>query len=345
MERNVFVLIKIGINGFGRIGKMVLRAALERSEEFVVTGINDPFISADYMVYMLKYDTPHGKINCNIKSGNGIIYVDGKAISVFSEKDPQNIPWSTVNAEYIVESTGVFCTTVKASEHLRGGAKKVIISAPAKDSKTPTFVCGVNLDKYDPSMNVVSNASCTTNCLAPLAKVINDNFGIIEGLMTTVHATTNTQNTVDGISSKDWRGGRAAIDNIIPSSTGAAKACGLVIPELSGKLTGMSFRVPVINVSVVELTCRLQKSTTYKEICEVIKNASQGEMKGILGYTDELVVSSDFLGDPHASIFDEKAGIMLNGNFVKLVSWYDNEWGYSCKVLDLINHMYQIDNN
>ena len=335
--------VKIGINGFGRIGRMVLRAALERPEEFVVTGINDPFINVDYMVYMLKYDTVHGKLGCDIRSEKGMLYVDGKAINIFSEKDPQNIPWSTVGAEYIVESTGVFCTSEKASAHLKGGAKKVVISAPAKDSETPTFVCGVNLDKYEPSMNIVSNASCTTNCLAPLAKVINDNFGIIEGLMTTVHATTSTQNTVDGISSKDWRGGRAASTNIIPSSTGAAKACGLVIPELKGKLTGMSFRVPVVDVSVVDLTCRLQKSTTYEEICETIKRASSNEMKGILGYTDEMVVSSDFLGDPHTSIFDEKAGIMLNSNFVKLVSWYDNEWGYSCKILDLISHMHSVD--
>jgi len=292
---------------------------------------------------MLKYDTAHGKLGCDIRSENGMLYVDGKAINIFSEKDPQNIPWSTVGAEYIVESTGVFCTSEKASAHLKGGAKKVVISAPAKDSETPTFVCGVNLDKYEPSMNIVSNASCTTNCLAPLAKVINDNFGIIEGLMTTVHATTSTQNTVDGLSSKDWRGGRAASTNIIPSSTGAAKACGLVIPELKGKLTGMSFRVPVVDVSVVDLTCRLQKSTTYEEICETIKRASSNEMKGILGYTDEMVVSSDFLGDPHTSIFDEKAGIMLNSNFVKLVSWYDNEWGYSCKILDLISHMHSVD--
>lgn len=337
--------VKIGINGFGRIGRMVLRAAIERPEEFIVTGINDPFIAADYMVYMLKYDSAHGKLKCDVRAENGMLYVNGKAINVFAEKDPQNIPWSNVGAEYIVESTGVFCTSEKASAHLKGGAKKVIISAPAKDSETPTFVCGVNLDKYDSAMNVVSNASCTTNCLAPLAKVINDNFGIIEGLMTTVHATTSTQNTVDGLSSKDWRGGRAASTNIIPSSTGAAKACGLVIPELKGKLTGMSFRVPVVDVSVVDLTCRLQKSTTYEEICQVIRNASQNEMSGILGYTNEMVVSSDFLTDPHTSIFDEKAGIMLNSNFVKLVSWYDNEWGYSCKILDLISHMYKVDNN
>ncbi len=337
--------IKVGINGFGRIGRMVLRAAIERPEEFLVMGINDPFINIDYMVYMLKYDTAHGKIGCDVRSENNMLYVNGRAINVFSEKDPKNIPWGTVNAEYIVESTGVFCTSEKAAAHLLGGAKKVVISAPAKDAETPTFVCGVNLDKYETSMNIVSNASCTTNCLAPLAKVINDNFGILEGLMTTVHATTSTQNTVDGISSKDWRGGRAASTNIIPSSTGAAKACGLVIPELRGKLTGMSFRVPVVDVSVVDLTCRLQRAATYEEICEVIRRASQNEMNGILGYTDEMVVSSDFLGDSRTSIFDEKAGIMLNSNFVKLVSWYDNEWGYSCKVLDLIRYMYSIDNN
>ncbi len=337
--------IKIGINGFGRIGRMVLRAALEDPQKYIVTGINDPFINPDYMAYMLKYDTVHGKLNCNLRAENGMLYIDGKAINVFSEKDPQNIPWENVGAEYIVESTGVFCTSEKANAHLKAGAKKVVISAPAKDTQTPIFVCGVNLDKYEPSMDIVSNASCTTNCLAPLAKVINDNFGIIEGLMTTVHATTSTQNTVDGLSAKDWRGGRAAGTNIIPSSTGAAKACGLVIPELQGKLTGMSFRVPVVDVSVVDLTCRLQKSTTYEEICEVLRSASQNEMHGVLGYTDEMVVSSDFIGNPHTSIFDEKAGIMLNSSFVKLVAWYDNEWAYSCKVLNLISHMYSVDNS
>ncbi len=336
--------IKIGINGFGRIGRMVLRAAVSQPEKFVITGINDPFVNVDYMAYMLKYDTTHGKMDCNVKSENGLLYVNDTPINVFAEKNPENIPWSNVNAEYVVESTGVFCTTEKASAHLNAGAKKVVISAPAKDKVTPTFVCGVNLDKYDSSMNIVSNASCTTNCLAPLAKIINDNFGIEEGLMTTVHATTSTQNTVDGLSSKDWRGGRAAGSNIIPSSTGAAKACGLVIPELQGKLTGMSFRVPVVDVSVVDLTCRLTKSTTYEEICKVVKNASEKEMRGILGYTDEMVVSSDFIGNSHTSIFDEKAGIMLNSNFVKLVSWYDNEWAYSCKVLDLIFHMWKVDN-
>ncbi len=336
--------IKIGINGFGRIGRMVLRASLNEPS-IEIMGINDPFVSADYMAYMLKYDSVQGKPDAQIKSENGLLYVNGTMINVFAEKDPKNIPWKTVGAEYIVESTGVFCTSEKSDAHLKAGAKKVIISAPAKDTITPTFVCGVNLEKYESSMNIVSNASCTTNCLAPLAKVVNDNFGIVEGLMTTVHAITSTQNTVDGPSAKDWRGGRAAGCNIIPSSTGAAKACALVIPELKGKLTGMSFRVPVPNVSVVDLTCKLEKSATYEDICEVIKRASENEMKGILGYTDEMVVSSDFCGNSHTSVFDEKAGIMLNSNFVKLVAWYDNEWAYSCKIIELIKHMYKIDNN
>ena len=336
--------IKIGINGFGRIGRLVFRAAVSQPEKFEIVGVNDPFIDLDYMVYMVKYDTVHGRFNGEIKAENGKLVVNGKAISVFAEKDPSCIPWGTVQAEYVVESTGVFCTTEKASAHLKGGAKKVIISAPAKDKETPTFVCGVNLDKYTKDMTIVSNASCTTNCLAPLTKVINDKFGIVEGLMTTVHATTNTQKTVDAPSSKDWRGGRAAAGNIIPSSTGAAKACALVLPEVQGKLTGMSFRVPTLDVSVVDLTCRLEKSTTYEEICAAVKEASENEMKGILGYTDEAVVSSDFYSDPRTSIFDAKAGIMLNDHFVKLVSWYDNEWGYSNKVLDLISHMFEVDN-
>ena len=336
--------INIGINGFGRIGRMVLRVALNNPDKFNIAGINDPFISSDYMAYMLKYDTTHGSIKNKVRGENGVLYIDENPISVFSEKNPENIPWKTVNADYIVESTGVFCTSEKASAHLKAGAKKVIISAPAKDTITPTFVCGVNLDNYSTDMNIVSNASCTTNCLAPLAKVINDNYGIVEGLMTTVHAITSTQNTVDGLSSKDWRGGRAAGNNIIPSSTGAAKACALVIPELKGKLTGMSFRVPVVNVSVVDLTCRLEKSVSYDEICRTIRNASQNEMKNIIGYTDELNVSSDFCGNPHTCVFDEKAGIMLNENFVKLVAWYDNEWAYSCKVLDLISYMNTKDN-
>ena len=331
--------IKIGINGFGRIGRMVMRAALEYPDKFEVVGINDPFVDSDYMAYLLSYDTVHGKLNRNIRGENGILYIDDQAINTFSEKSPSNIPWGTVGASYVIESTGVFCTTESASEHLKAGAKKVVISAPAKDNITPTFVCGVNLDKYESHMNVVSNASCTTNCLAPLAKVINDNFGIEEGLMTTVHAVTNTQNPVDGISLKDWRGGRAAFGNIIPSSTGAAKAVGLVIPELKGKLTGISFRVPVLNVSAVDLTCKLKRGTNYSEICSVIRKASMTSLKGILGYTDQASVSSDFCGNSNTSIFDEKAGLMLNDHFVKLVSWYDNEFAYSCKLLDLVLYM------
>ena len=337
--------IKIGINGFGRIGSLVFRAAISRPEVFEVVGINDPFIDLDYMVYMTKYDTIHGKFDGCVKAENGKLVVNSNSINVYACKDPSEIPWSECGAEYIVESTGVFCTTEKASAHFKGGAKKVVISAPAKDKETPTFVCGVNQDKYTKDMKVVSNASCTTNCLAPLSKVINDKFGIVEGLMTTVHATTATQKTVDGPSMKDWRGGRAAAGNIIPSSTGAAKACALVIPELQGKLTGMSFRVPTLDVSVVDLTCRLEKSTTYEEICAAVKEASEGELKGILGYTEDLVVSSDFYSDSRTSIFDAKAGIMLNPNFVKLVAWYDNEWGYSNKILNLIEHMVKVDNN
>ncbi len=336
--------IKIGINGFGRIGRLVFRAAVSQPDEFQIVGINDPFIGTDYMVYMVKYDSVHGKFDGEISSGEGEIVVNGRTIKVYSEKDPSQIPWAECGADYVVESTGVFCTTEKASAHLKAGAKKVVISAPAKDSETPTFVCGVNLEKYNKDMNIVSNASCTTNCLAPLAKVINDKFGIVEGLMTTVHATTATQKTVDGPSAKDWRGGRAASGNIIPSSTGAAKACALVIPELKGKLTGMSFRVPTLDVSVVDLTCRLEKSTTYDEICKAVREASENEMDGILGYTEDAVVSSDFVTDPRTSIFDAKAGIMLNENFVKLVSWYDNEWGYSNKILMLIKHMVEVDN-
>lgn len=337
--------IKIGINGFGRIGRMILRAALKNPGKFQIVGINDPFVTPEYMAYLLKYDSVHGTLEKEVKEENGILSVDGLNINTFSEKLPQDIPWSTIGADYVVESTGVFCTTEKASGHFKSGAKKVVISAPSKDEITPTFVCGVNLDKYDKSMNVVSNASCTTNCLAPLVKVINDNFGIEEGLMTTVHAMTNTQNTVDGLSSKDWRGGRATDGNIIPSSTGAAKAVGLVIPEVKGKLTGMSFRVPVLNVSVVDLTCRISKDAEYSDICRAVKRASEGAMKGILGYTDQLLVSSDFCGNPHTCIFDERAGIMLNKRFVKLVAWYDNEWAYSCKLLDLISHMSNVDNS
>ncbi len=333
-------MVKVGINGFGRIGRLVLRASVER-EDVQVVAINDPFIDLDYMEYMLKYDTIHGVFKGDVKTENGKLIVNGKEIMVFAEKDPADISWSKAGAEYIVESTGAFTTMDKARAHFNGGAKKVVISAPSKDA--PMFVMGVNEDKYSKDMDIVSNASCTTNCLAPLAKVINDNFGIVEGLMTTVHATTATQKTVDGPSKKDWRGGRAAAGNIIPSSTGAAKAVGKVIPELDGKLTGMAFRVPTLDVSVVDLTCRLEKAATYEEIKAAVKKASEGEMKGILGYTEDAVVSSDFITDPRTSIFDAEAGIQLSDKFVKLVSWYDNEWGYSNKVVDLISHMAKID--
>ena len=324
--------VRVGINGFGRIGKLSFQAALAK-EGVEVVAVNDPFIAADYMAYMTKYDTVHGRFNGTIEEKEGNLVVNGNVIKVFNEMDPHNIPWKDLGVEYVLECSGVFTTMEKAQAHLDAGAKKVIISAPSKDA--PMFVMGVNNETYDPSMNIVSNASCTTNCLAPLAKVINDNFGITEGLMTTVHSTTATQKTVDGASKKDWRGGRAASANIIPSSTGAAKAVGKVIPELNGKLTGMSLRVPTVDVSVVDLTCNLAKPTTYEEICAAIKKASEGELKGILGYTDEDVVSSDFISDPHTSIFDAKAGIMLTDTFVKLVSWYDNEWGYSNKLVDL----------
>ena len=335
--------IKVGINGFGRIGRLVFRAAVAQPEKFEVVGINDPFIDVDYMVYMVTYDTIHGKFDDSIKAENGKLVVNGKPICVYAEKNPADIKWGECGADYVVESTGVFCTTEKASAHLAAGAKKVVISAPAKDKDTPTFVCGVNLDKYTKDMKVVSNASCTTNCLAPLTKVINDKFGIVEGLMTTVHSTTATQKTVDGPSAKDWRGGRAAAGNIIPSSTGAAKACALVIPEVKGKLTGMAFRVPTLDVSVVDLTVRTEKATTMEEINAAVKEASETYMKGILGYTEDAVVSSDFYSDSRTSIYDATAGIALNPNFFKLVSWYDNEWGYSNKVLDLIAHMSKVD--
>ena len=335
--------IRVGINGFGRIGRLVFRAAVAQPEKFEVVGINDPFIDVDYMVYMVKYDTIHGRFDGEIEARDGKLMVNGRSITVFAEKNPEDIRWADCGADYVVESTGVFCTTEKASAHLRAGAKKVVISAPAKDKETPTFVCGVNLDKYTKDMKVVSNASCTTNCLAPLTKVINDKFGIVEGLMTTVHSTTATQKTVDGPSAKDWRGGRAAAGNIIPSSTGAAKACALVIPEVKGKLTGMAFRVPTLDVSVVDLTVRTVQDTSMEEINAAIKEASETYMKGILGYTEDAVVSSDFYSDPRTSIYDATAGIALNPHFFKLVSWYDNEWGYSNKVLDLIAHMSKID--
>lgn len=334
-------MVKVGINGFGRIGRLVLRATVER-EDIQVVAVNDPFVDLEYMEYMLKYDTIHGVFKGDVKTENGKLVVNGKEITVFAEMDPSNINWKSAGAEYIVEATGAFTTLDKASAHFNGGAKKVVISAPSKDA--PMFVMGVNNDKYTSDMNIVSNASCTTNCLAPLAKVINDNFGIVEGLMTTVHSTTATQKTVDGPSKKDWRGGRAAAGNIIPSSTGAAKAVGKVIPELDGKLTGMAFRVPTLDVSVVDLTCRLEKAATYEEIKTAVKKASEGSMKGILGYTEDAVVSSDFITDPRTSIFDADAGIQLSDNFVKLISWYDNEWGYSNKVVDLIAHMAKVDN-
>ena len=324
--------IKIGINGFGRIGNLAFQAALSR-EGVEIVAINDPFIAADYMAYMVKYDTVHGRFNGSISSEEGKLIVNGKEIKVYNEMDPKNIPWGKDGVEYVLECSGVFTTMEKAGAHLEAGAKKVIISAPSKDA--PMFVMGVNNETYTPDMNIISNASCTTNCLAPLAKVINDNFGIKDGLMTTVHSTTATQKTVDGASKKDWRGGRAASANIIPSSTGAAKAVGKVIPELNGKLTGMSFRVPTVDVSVVDLTCNLAKPATYEEICNAVKKACENEMKGIMEYTDEPVVSSDFIHDPHTSIFDSAAGIALTDTFVKLVAWYDNEWGYSNKLVDL----------
>jgi glyceraldehyde 3-phosphate dehydrogenase len=315
-----------------------MRAAASKPNVNIVA-INDPFISVDYMEYMYKYDSTHGRAGVDVShdKASGTLSVNGRSIKVFGERDPSNIAWGSAGADYVVESTGVFTKMDGASKHFTGGAKKVIISAPSPDA--PMFVMGVNHEKYESSMNVVSNASCTTNCLAPLAKVVNDEFGLKEGLMTTVHAVTATQQTVDGPSQKDWRGGRAACFNIIPSSTGAAKAVGKVIPELNGKLTGMSFRVPTIDVSVVDLTCRLDKGASYETICAAIKAASEGKMKGFLGYTDEDVVSSDFIGDTHSSIFDQKAGIALTDDFVKLVSWYDNEAGYSTRVLDLIEHM------
>ena len=332
--------IKVGINGFGRIGRMVFRASLNHPEIEIV-GIND-LCPADYLAYMLKYDTMHGKCEAEIGHTENAIVVNGKQIPIFAERDPKNIPWGKLEAEYVVESTGLFLTQEKAQAHIDAGAKKVVMSAPSKDD-TPMFVCGVNLDAYKPDMTFVSNASCTTNCLAPIAKVLNDKFGIKDGLMTTVHSVTATQKTVDGPSLKDWRGGRAATGNIIPSSTGAAKAVGKVIPALNGKLTGMSMRVPTLDVSVVDLTVNLAKPAKYEEICAAMKEASEGELKGILGYTDEDVVSSDFLGDARTSIFDAKAGIALTDTFVKVVSWYDNEWGYSNKVLELIKHMYSVD--
>lgn len=329
-------MIKVGINGFGRIGRMVFRAVVEQNRNVEIVGIND-LLDAEYMAYMLRYDSTHGRFTGDVKVEGGQLLVNGKKIRVTAESDPANLKWNEIGAEYVIESTGLFTTLEKTQAHLKAGAKKVVISAPSADA--PMFVMGVNHTSYSNDMNIVSNASCTTNCLAPITKVINDRWGVEEGLMTTVHAVTATQKTVDGPSKKDWRGGRGAYQNIIPSSTGAAKAVGKVIPELAGKLTGMSFRVPTSNVSVVDLTVRLKKPAKYDDICKAMKEESEGAMKGILGYTDEEVVSNDFLHDARTSIFDAKAGIQLSDTFVKVVSWYDNEWGYSSKVVDLIEHM------
>ena len=342
MEEVQSMTIKVGINGFGRIGRFVFRAAMNHPEIEIV-GIND-LTPVDYLAYMLKYDTMHGKFEGTVEAdvANNKLIVNGKAIRVTAEKDPANLAWDKVGAEYIVESTGLFLTKEKAEAHIKAGAKYVVMSAPSKDD-TPMFVCGVNEKTYVKGTQFVSNASCTTNCLAPIAKVLHDNFGIVNGLMTTVHSATATQKTVDGVSMKDWRGGRAATGNIIPSSTGAAKAVGKVIPALNGKLTGISMRVPTLDVSVVDLTVNLEKPATKEAICAAMKKASEGELKGILGYTEDAVVSSDFLGDPRTSIFDANAGVYLTDKFVKVVSWYDNEIGYSNKVLDLIKHMASVN--
>jgi glyceraldehyde 3-phosphate dehydrogenase len=326
---------KIGINGFGRIGRLVFRAALKRGLDIVA--IND-LVEPDYMAYMLKYDTTHGRFDGTIAVENGHLVVNGKTIRITAERDPANLKWNEVGVETVIESTGLFLTRADAEKHIAAGAKRVVFSAPAKDADIPTYVMGVNHDKLTADQTIVSNASCTTNCLAPIAKVLNDNFGIVEGLMSTIHAVTATQKTVDGPSAKDWRGGRGGFSNIIPSSTGAAKAVGMVLPELKGKLTGMSFRVPVADVSVVDLTVRLEKPATYEQVKAAMKAASEGELKGVLAYTDEEVVSSDFIGDDHASIFDAKAGISLNDNFVKVVSWYDNEWGYSSALAKFVEY-------
>ncbi|KAK4149379.1 glyceraldehyde 3-phosphate dehydrogenase [Chaetomidium leptoderma] len=334
------MVIKVGINGFGRIGRIVFRNAVEHPDIQIVA-VNDPFIEPKYAEYMLKYDSTHGVFNGTIAVDGNDLVVNDKKVKFYTERDPSAIPWKDTGAEYIIESTGVFTTTDKAKAHLAGGAKRVIISAPSADA--PMYVMGVNEKTYDGSAQVISNASCTTNCLAPLAKVINDKYGLVEGLMTTVHSYTATQKTVDGPSAKDWRGGRGAAQNIIPSSTGAAKAVGKVIPDLNGKLTGMSFRVPTSNVSVVDLTCRIEKKATYDEIKATIKEAAEGPLKGILAYTEDEIVSSDLIGNTNSSIFDAKAGISLNENFVKLVSWYDNEWGYSRRVLDLVAYVAKVD--
>lgn len=328
-------MTKIGINGFGRIGRLVFRAALKRGLEIVA--IND-LIEPDYMAYMLKYDSTHGRFDGTIEVKDGQLVVNGKTIRITAEKDPANLKWGDVGVDIVIESTGLFLTRADGEKHIAAGAKKVVFSAPAKDADIPTYVMGVNHDKLTADQTIVSNASCTTNCLAPIAKVLNDNFGIIEGLMSTIHAVTATQKTVDGPSAKDWRGGRGGFSNIIPSSTGAAKAVGMVLPELKGKLTGMSFRVPVADVSVVDLTVRLEKPATYEQVKAAMKAASEGELKGVLGYTEDDVVSSDFIGDDHASIFDANAGISLNDNFIKVVSWYDNEWGYSSALAKFVEY-------
>ena len=329
--------ISVGINGFGRIGRLILRASLGR-DDIQVVGINDPFLEPEYMAYLFKYDTVHGRFSGSINVTDNGLVVDGTEIAVFGEKTPQNIPWRECGADYVVDSTGVFKTAEQLHAHIDAGAQRVVTSAPPGDD-TPMFVMGVNHDSYQPTMQIVSNASCTTNCLAPVAKVLHDNFGIIEGLMTTVHAVTATQKVADGPSGKNWRDGRAASGNIIPASTGAAKAVGKVIPELEGRLTGMAFRVPVQDVSVVDLTCRIEKGASYDEIKAAMKAASEGAMRGVLGYTEDEVVSSDFIGEPRTSVFDANAGIWLNPHFVKVVAWYDNEWAYACKMLDLITHM------
>ena len=331
--------IKIGINGFGRIGRLAFRAALKRNDIEIV-GIND-LVEPDYMAYMLKYDSTHGRFDGTVEVKDGHLVVNGKKIRVTAEKDPANLKWNEIGAEIVIESTGLFLTQADGQKHIAAGAKKVVFSAPAKDD-TPTFVMGVNHKKLTAQHTIVSNASCTTNCLAPVAKVLNDKFGIVEGLMSTVHAVTATQKTVDGPSAKDWRGGRGGFSNIIPSSTGAAKAVALVIPELKGKLTGMSFRVPVADVSVVDLTVKLDKAASYDDIKKAMKEAADGELKGILGYTEDDVVSQDFIGDARTSIFDAKAGIALNDKFVKVVAWYDNEWGYSNKLIDLVQELAKV---
>ena len=328
--------IKVGINGFGRIGRMVMRCCMDHPNIEIV-GVND-LCPADYLAYMLKFDTMHGKFKGTVSAEGSNIVVNGKSIPVFAERDPANLPWAKVGAEYVIESTGLFLTKEKAAGHIAAGAKHVVMSAPSKDD-TPMFVCGVNLDAYTPDIKIVSNASCTTNCLAPLAKIINDNFGIVEGLMTTVHADTATQQVVDGFSKKNWRLSRGVHGNIIPTSTGAAKAVGKVIPALQGKLTGTSMRIPSADVSIVDLTCRLEKAATYDEICAAVKAAAEGPMAGVVEYVDDEVVSSDFITDPHTSIFDAKAGLALNDHFVKLMAWYDNEWGFSNKMLDLTRHI------